>query len=310
MKLIYLIFIPLFILTSCNPFHSNDVKIQAPQHSTAQRLSMPVIPVSISSIKEREIYLAKHYWENLDAKFVDDKLNKDELEQRFVDYLDLLTIIPAEQAKQDIVACMDKTISSPAIFRHFINLFEQYLFNPQSPLKNEEWYITVLEYVVHSHKVDELKKVKARYQLQMLYKNRLGNIATDFTYTSPAGERGNLHNFKSPLTLVLFYDPDCEHCQATIKELEDSQLLKDLQQTRELKILAVYPEANSKLWMDYASAMPANWVNVSDQQQITLHKKYDLQALPSIYLLDQDKRVLLKDASAANTITYLNTYKI
>ena len=218
-------------------------------------------------------------------------------EEKFTEYLDTLALIPKEQVKPNMTAFLDKEVKRTGI----ISLFERYLNAPQSPYKNEEWYIIVLEYALKSPKVDETSKIKAQAQLKILYKNRLGNAATDFTFTNLLGQKGSLYHVKAPYTLVLFYDPDCEYCRATILELKNDPLLKKLQQRNALKVLAVYTEGNNKLWQDYKTHLPSQWINVS----VVLQNKYDLPALPSLYLLDQDKKVLLKDTPVEKLQDYL-----
>lgn len=304
MKKIQLIFMPFFILSACNPF-GKEVSLPVEQDSAATIFSMPAIPNGLKNVSDQEAYLATHYWDNFDFGLRIDSSNKEEIDQRFADYLQLLTVIPEEQVKAAITGFMDRVVKSPTSFRHFINLSRHYLNQPQSPYKNEEWYIMLLEYMVRSTHVDGVNKIKAQYQLKMLYKNRLGNVATDFTFSNAASRRSNLYSLSSPYTLVLFYDPDCEFCQATIAELKQYTLLNNLQQQKVVKVLAVYTEANSKLWLDYQSHIPSKWLNVTDHQEIMHEEKYDLRALPSLYLLDQDKKILLKDASMGALKDYL-----
>lgn len=304
MKPIYIILMPLFLLTACNPYRS-DMKEPELANSSPKTSSMPVIPATIKNERDREIYLAQHYWDDVDFNVIDNYFSKDEMKQKFVDYLGLLSVIPEDHVRANIPLFLNRIVQYPVVFRHFINLFDNFLNDPRSPLKNEEWYIIVLEYVIHSPKVEELNKIKLQYQLKMLCKNRKGNAATDFAFINPSGEHGNLYTLESPYTLVIFYDPDCEYCQATINELRNNPLLQGLQRDKRLKVLAVYTENESKLWLDYAPKMPVQWINVTDEHQITLHKKYDLRALPSLYLLDGDKKVLLKDTSVEDLQDYL-----
>jgi len=288
---------PLFILTACNPFSKNRVKHSLAQNKIkTERLAMPVIPVAITDTDNRRAYLANHYWENMNVSTAYSVFSKEEIEQSFANYLSLLETVPAVEASAGLNGLMNRVVRKPALFRHFISLFEKYLYEPESPFKNEEWYITVLEYVVRSPKVDAVNKIRPQHQLQMLYKNRMGHIAQNFNYIDPAGKKGNLQSIRSKYTLLFFYDPDCEFCKATISRLKENKLLNDLQLVdKKLKVLAVYTEENSKLWLEHSGDIPAYWANVSDQRQITIHHQYDLKALPTLYLLDQDKKVLLKD---------------
>jgi hypothetical protein len=64
-----------------------------------------------------------------------------------------------------------------------------------------------------------------------------------------------------------------------------------------LQILAVYPDKDLTEWKKYAGEMPAQWINSYDHKTVIKDEDlYDLKAIPSLYLLDKTKRVLLKDA--------------
>lgn len=297
----------LLVFAGCKPaLSSKEAAVSAADEKEGfDQHKLPVIPASANGNGDRLVYLTSYYWRMMNVVDKKGNLNKETVEQNLVNYIGLLSALPADQGSQGIDLLMDQAVNNPLLFRHFISLFEKYLYEADSPLKNEELYIAVLEYVVKSPKIDAVIKSRPEYQLKMLYKNRLGHVAEDFVYLKTDGMKGNLFSLKSRFTLVLFYDPDCDYCKAAISQLKHSKLLNDMQNDKELQIMAVYTESNSKLWLNYVPSMPENWLNVSDQQQIKLHKKYDLKALPSLYLLDNKKQVLLKDATAEDVEDYL-----
>jgi hypothetical protein len=43
--------------------------------------------------------------------------------------------------------------------------------------------------------------------------------------------------------------------------------------------------------------MPAEWIQGRDEYGLYKNNVYDLRAIPSLYLLDKDKKVLLKDCT-------------
>jgi len=44
--------------------------------------------------------------------------------------------------------------------------------------------------------------------------------------------------------------------------------------------------------------MPAQWIHAYDKgMEITQRRLYDIKAIPTLYLLDKEKKVLLKDTS-------------
>jgi len=253
-------------------------------------------PVPVSNSSKAINHVVQHYWDNLDVTDTATLFTKEADEQQLVNYLYLLEKASPDSARSGLITLLDKTLIHQAVFEHFTGLIEKYLYHPESPLRNEEQYITVLEYYIQDERLDAEHKIRPQYQLSMLYKNRIGHAAEDFDYIMPSGKKGNLYSINAPLTLLLFYDPDCENCREIISQLSNSPILKSMQHKKGLQVLVIYTADNIRLWQDYAYSMPSEWVNGYDKQQINKQRKYDLRAFPTLYLLDKDKKVLLKDA--------------
>lgn len=74
-----------------------------------------------------------------------------------------------------------------------------------------------------------------------------------------------------------------------------------------IKMLALYADGNKEIWENYRKNIPSSWINAVDlQQEIIKQGLYDLKASPTIYLLDEKKRVLLKDTDLNELLNYLN----
>ena len=63
-----------------------------------------------------------------------------------------------------------------------------------------------------------------------------------------------------------------------------------------MKIIAPSPDAYLSEGEEHRKDLPAEWINAYDgAQDINVGELYDLRAIPSLYLLDRNKKVLLKD---------------
>jgi hypothetical protein len=123
--------------------------------------------------------------------------------------------------------------------------------------------------------------------------------ASDFAYTLASGEVKRMYALSAEALLLCFYDPACEDCHALMKQLEDSPVVRQLIDEKRLLVLAVYPEEDVELWEENASHVPVGWINGYDPGvKIILNDLYDFTKLPTLYLLDGQKRYLLKDATA------------
>ena len=269
-----------------------------PQTQTLKKeFSLPIIPMSITDPQARANYLAENYWNNFD--FNDTSLiSKPEIaEQAFVNYIDMLPHTAFPVMVSSINKTLEQSLKNEQMFTYFTDLFEKYLYDPNSPMRNEEVYIVALDYIVASPKVNETNKIRPRFQLEHLNKNRPGQIATDFTYILANGKREKMHDIKSDYLVIFFNNPGCPACKQIQFGFEQSPVILRMQEMGKLKVLAMYIDKDIDAWKQYHSAIPAQWINGYDDTFVINDEKiYDLRAIPNLYLLDKDKRVILKDA--------------
>ena len=120
--------------------------------------------------------------------------------------------------------------------------------------------------------------------------------ANDFTYTLASGEQQTLYALRSELVLLYFYDPTCEDCHLLMSQLEASAIVNRLIDCKKLTVLAVYPEDDTETWNEYADHVPQQWINGYDKG-IKIHSEgiYIINQFPTLYLLDKDKMILMKE---------------
>lgn len=281
-------------LISCN------AKQQKTISSTPEKKIFPMIeiPAIITEPTQRADYLAQHYWDKFN--FTDTSyISPPEItEQALANYINVLTMIPAQQASSALKGMMAKAEADSAMFAHFCNLYDKYLYDPNSPMRNEELYIPVLEAIVTSGNVDEVEKIRPEHRLNLALRNRPGHQATNITYTLASGATGNLNSVKSEYIILFFYNPDCHNCQEIRESLTASTIITNLQKTNQLKVVAIYPDEDITAWKKYIPNVPKEWINAYDENLVIRDKEiYDLKAIPTLYLLDKNKKILLKDTT-------------
>ena len=67
-----------------------------------------------------------------------------------------------------------------------------------------------------------------------------------------------------------------------------------------LRVLAVCVDTARESWLQHLAVVPENWTAGFDADGVIDGcERYVLRAMPSLYLLDSDKKVLLKDVPPA-----------
>ena len=303
--------LPLLIGLVGHLFISSDLMAQ----SATNGITLPDIPDTLQTVESRSSYLVAHYWDRFSFADSLQFMNQPEMvEQALVDYVDLFRLVPAAEAENSLSALMDQASVTLNGFLFFYNTLEKYLYDATSPMRNEALFIPVLQKMMASNKLSDDDKLRPAMLLKSVSKNKVGSMAADFSYTKPDGSRHRLSEVQTPLTLLLFFDPECDDCHQVIMRLEKTDVLNQLTADRQLTVLAVYPGENKRLWQTMAQHMLPTWEIGMDESQTIYNKElYDILGFPSMYLLDQHKTVILKDASLTALEEYFganeNTHK-
>lgn len=164
-----------------------------------------------------------------------------------------------------------------------------------------------MKYAINRGGYDE---IKAKARLEEINRNSPGTEAPDFTVTSLDGKSLSLSSImdKNSLVSLMFYEPDCEHCEQAIASMASNPDLNRLIESGELRFIAVYIGDDYDNWKRHASALPQTWTVCIDlNSEIDEHELYVVMATPSFYLIDNNRRILLKDS---NLTQYYNTLSI
>ena len=286
----------LFVLWAC-PL----VKAQA-----QQSFPYPAIPDTLRSVEQRAGYLSEHYWDNYN--FADTLLlkSKEMTEQGFVNFIDILNrfnldyaskgVAHKDIAQKDItrkditrkgiaqkditqkgIACFTrKAFSNAAAKERFENLIEHYFEDQLSPVRNDRVYLIFLEEMKNSPCFDETEKERIAFKIKTTNKNLPGDIAINFKFKDESGKEHQLSDYKDQKVILYFYDPDCENCH------EVSAWLKQQTIPADIKVIKMIAD-------NHISYM------------------YSLKNMPTIFLLDKENKVILKDCTAQELIENIST---
>lgn len=252
-----------------------------------------------------------NFWENYN--FNDSTAIKDtnQMEQRLVDFIAAFPRHPIEQVREAIQHMLQKTESNPATFTYFKDKYAHYLYNPNSPFRSDWYYEPILEYLISSSNSTETERIRYKMQLNRVRKNQPGTTATDFQYLTSTGQKERLHHPDHMAKLIIFYDPACPHCKKIMEILKTSPLLNSLVTKKQIRIIAIDPMGDQVLWKDYQINIPENWTNGFDDQGILINKQmYNLAAYPTLYFIDSDNKVVLKDPDYQYLLNFLQQVSV
>ena len=260
---------------------------------TDKGFHLPEVPATLILPEDRAAHLSLHYWDHFDFKNKDLIDTPDIAEQAYVDFLSILPY--TDKAEEAVAELYKRAAVEKEMLVYFMNLGDKYLYQPNSPMHNEDYHIMQLRAVIASPALDEHEKLRPRYMLETALKNRPGDIAADFGFSLRGGGRQKLSEIEADCLLIYFNDPDCDDCRRVKDLLASSSVINEHLSSGKLKILSVCVEGKSEAWEN--ATFPTGWIDACDENKLLTEEQiYDLKAMPTLYLLDKSKRVLLKDA--------------
>lgn len=287
-----------------------------------QALPFPDVfpPAMMEDAKDRAEYMALNTWNRIvdpsreypsDSTLVSG-VRKGDVEQKFAAWCQVLDMAGHKTAFKSVnrlydaaLAC-EKANPSSNVFETFKELVEKYLFDPNSPYRNEDYYGLYAERLAEYPGLSAEMQDKYARDAGLCALNRVGTKATDFRFADRRGKMHSLYGIKAPHTLLFFSNPGCDACMNIINVLKGEPRIAQMIASGQLAVLNIYIDEDLEAWRSYMPIYPDEWYNGFDPDFVIRNEElYNVRAIPSLYLLDAEKTVILKDAPENRVFEYL-----
>ena len=274
-------------------------------------------------------YSLEHYWDGFFSQGgpTTDKailgVSDGDVEQALANYIGALAAVkamatpdapaPLRQAQKSVRTLFNKlerhqkADTSSLAYLRLTEMVSRYLFDPNSPLRDEDLYLPFVEAMERSSCTSEDMRPAYKFEAGQCRTNQFGQKAPDFKYSTAKGTKGSLYAVKADYTMLFFSNPGCTACKEIINEILSRPYVDEYIKEGRLAIVNIYIDEEVAKWREYLPNYPSSWINGYDYTfQLRESGKYAIRAIPSLYLLDSSKRVLMKDAITENVLSYLD----
>lgn len=254
---------------------------------------LPALPDTLTTPEQRANHLALHYWDSLDMSR-QDVVASDVVSQAFANFV---SILPYATRRAEAFAMLwRRSYPHRDAFYHMLYLAEWYLYDVSSPQRNEEFYIEALETILADDAIEDIDKLASTAQLELLRRNRVGDVATDFAFVDREGVKHHLSEYRAEYVLLLFGSAECEECKLLKRAIDANTRLWMMLRRGSLAIVAITLTEDESAWLQ--TTTPDRWVEGWDSEQLLEREAiYDLTTKPRLYLLDSEHRVVLKNTT-------------
>lgn len=318
-EITYVLAAALLLAAACGP---RTGKSAAPAAAAVRDFPITPVPGMYTDPAERGAYAAAHYWDRFFSSAGDylcDSstvcgVSRGRLEDHFSTFVSILGMTDLRTARDGMAALFSKVEAAQAAdslsnaLEAFSYLAEHYLYDPNSPYRNEDLYEPFVRGLAESPLTDPGRAPAHAFTARMCAMNAIGTPAADFRFTDIGGRTRRLYDIKAGNTLLFFSNPGCEACKKIIETLKGAPELSYLISSGRLAVVNVYIDEDIAAWKAYQDFYPREWYNGYDPTfTIRQDLLYHVRGIPSLYLLDADKRVILKDAPEERVFAFLDS---
>lgn len=262
-------------------------------------------PITQKDSLENYQYYKQHYWDGI--TFRDPRIIRTPF---FVPKLEKYFEQVTNQNPDSLIKEIDYTLllarTSQPMYQFLMNWFTDEYFQPKF-MGQDKVFVHLFE-KYHSQGVSTWLSDKQHKAIAdrayMVMSNLIGDPAAPMVMTDANEKPASLYNLKAKFTIVCFWDPTCGHCQHELPVLDSIYQKKWKQEG--VRIYSVLTNNDVKdQWKKFiVDHHIQEWTNVYESEQqrksaTTANKPsyqqlYDVIQTPTIYLLDNEKRIIVK----------------
>ncbi len=267
-------------------------------------IKRPEPPANMSR-DEAGYYMKDHYWDGV--LFNDPRLLRTPFfDPKLEDYYKYFVSQESDSIIPEVNYMLLSARTNPDMFQYLLGNFTDKYINPEI-MGQDKVFLFLFNNFYSKGDTAWLTKDHRKYIFDRAYSliaNQIGAAAPALDLVDSAGKTQSLYNVKSPFTVVVFWDPDCIHCQKELPVLDSIYTAKWKEEGVRIYSVNVAEEKMDH-WKKFISDHNMKtWINVYQphaqkvaeeaKQEANYRQLYDVVQTPTVYLLDKDKHIIAK----------------
>lgn len=276
-----------------------------------QRPELP--PVPIINGKPDSVYpyqyVKQHYWDNV--LFNEDRLLRTPFfEPKLDEYFKYYVSADPDSIISEVKQMLLMARTGKEIYPYLLTKFTNKYINPEF-MGQDKVFVYLFENFYAKGDTVLLNPASRKSITERAYSlmaNQIGQQAPVLNLTDTSGKKVGLYNINAPFTIVTFWDPNCGHCKEEIPRYDSIYKAKWKSNGVAVYSVNIYENENTA-WKKFITEnkLSADWYQVYQTKEDKLAEEkaglpnyrqlYDIFKTPTVYLLDNKKRILAKQLS-------------
>ena len=254
-------------------------------------------------------YVKQHYWDNV--LFNEDRLLRTPFfEPKLDEYFKYYVSADPDSIISEVKQMLLMAKTGKEIYPYLLTKFTNKYINPEFMGQDKVFVYLFENFYAKGDTVllNHASRKSITERAYSLMANQIGQQAPVLNLTDTSGKKVSLYSITAPFTIVTFWDPNCGHCKEEIPRYDS--IYKAKWKTNGVAVYSVniYENENAA-WKKFIAdnKLSADWHQVYQTKEDKLVEEnaglpnyrqlYDIFKTPTVYLLDNQKRILAKQLS-------------
>jgi len=262
-------------------------------------------------------YVQEHYWDDVD--FADDRLVRTPfLEDKLDEYYKYYVSPEADSIIENVKLMLLSARDGKEMYRYLLARFTNKYINPEIMGQDKVFVYLFENYYLKGDTTILTEKDKKTVMDRgwNLISNVIGEQAPFLNLVNPEGKPTAMYDLQAKFTFIVFWDPNCGHCKETIPKIDS--IYNARWKAMGVKIYAVNNDEKAlKEWQNFIKDHHIEqWTHVyqtkeqrdreAAENKPNFRQLYDVYKTPTMYLLDESKRIIAKNLDVNGFDTIMN----
>ena len=238
-------------------------------------------------------YYKAHFFDNVD--FSDERLLRTPVfHGKISQYIKDLTLQMPDSVNKEADYLVEKSKANKEVFKYMVWWITN-TYETSNIMGMDAVFVHMAKTYYNKDQaywVDSTNLFKIQDRARTLEPILVGKPAPYLILQDTSDQWRSMYDIKTKYTVLVFWDPDCGHCQKALPKL-----IKWYEQVKTygIEVYAACTEVEEAKWKKYIREKKLTWINVAD---IHLHNnfrhEYDITSTPQIFVLDANKKIIAK----------------
>jgi thiol-disulfide isomerase/thioredoxin len=244
-------------------------------------------------------YYRQHFFDYFDLS--DDamlRLPRPIYQEKVKEYLDRLFLPQPDSISKAIYGMVDKAKKNPDTYRHLV-WYCVFLYQQPEIMGLDEVFVNLYDKYFATGEMDFWVNAKMKQTIKehadKIRSCMIGHTGANLIMQDVNFQPKSMYDIKSKYTILFIFNPDCGHCREETPRLVDFYNKEKAKYN--LEVYAVSTDTSMKKLRDFIKEFKTTWVTVDGPRSYLkehFSKLYHSDTTPSIYILDDKKKIIAK----------------